>query len=471
MKSIGFKNFRRFQEMNSISLGGINMFVGGNNAGKSTVVKGMLLLIDFLKNSRTPYSEYPKFRFDGPESHDVNIDTFRRAKCWNTDENEITFTTVLDDIEIGVCIYSPKDESKEDVAYADVKYYKVFDKETGISLDFQFTGAGEQYGVTVTTPKRSYSLKLQKDFWSDNIPDVVSYIGGLTNPLYSNNGDDDKNDEKNRNGLMKSYDSQLHDIKERFLKAIYKIQIEYIYSHDAGQRVLYNIKDENDYVSKSIHEFYNQRITSKAPLGKRFVCKWLKEFCKVDDYRITNIQGEAYQFELKTGGKWVNLADMGRGTIQVVTLLVRIASIIKKYERDSSVNYLLSEPKVPIVLVEEPEQNLHPALQSQLTELFYDVYKTYGIRFIIETHSEYLIRKTQVLVANEDYEDEKALMENNPFKVYFFEPDSTKKPRNMEYEISGAFKEKFGTGFFDEASKSDMTIIRKEYELKKKNKK
>ena len=43
MKSIGFKNFRRFQEMNSISLGGVNMFVGGNNAGKSTVVKGLLL--------------------------------------------------------------------------------------------------------------------------------------------------------------------------------------------------------------------------------------------------------------------------------------------------------------------------------------------------------------------------------------------------------------------------------------------
>ena len=62
-------------------------------------------------------------------------------------------------------------------------------------------------------------------------------------------------------------------------------------------------------------------------------------------------------------------------------------------------------------------------------------------------------------------------MENNPFKVYFFESDPMKKPRNMEYEISGAFKEKFGSGFFDEASKSDMTIIRKEYELKKKNQK
>ena len=94
------------------------------------------------------------------------------------------------------------------------------------------------------------------------------------------------------------------------------------------------------------------------------------------------------------------------------------------------------------------------------------------MRFIIETHSEYLIRKTQVLVAQENYEDEDALKENNPFMVYYFDGDNEKKPYyQMEYELSGAFKDKFGEGFFDEASKLDMTIIRKEFELKKKNRK
>ena len=40
----------------------------------------------------------------------------------------------------------------------------------------------------------------------------------------------------------------------------------------------------------------------------------------------------------------------------------------------------------------------------------------------------------------------------------------------MCYQITGAFKEKFGPGFFDEATKSDMVIIRKEYEHNKKRK-
>ena len=107
MKSIGFNNFRRFKEMNPIELGGVNMFVGGNNAGKSTVVKGMLLLFDFLKNSRTSFNENPKFRFDGPDSHDVNIDTFRRALCWDTDEKEITFTIGDDHYSISLTKHRP----------------------------------------------------------------------------------------------------------------------------------------------------------------------------------------------------------------------------------------------------------------------------------------------------------------------------------------------------------------------------
>ena len=451
MEAIGFKNFRRFKKMDPIKLGGINMFVGGNNAGKSTVVKGLLLLIDFLKNSKTSYSEPPKFRFDGPESHDVNIDTFKRALCWEADENEITFTSSIDDFDIGVCIYSPKDVKKEDVAYADVKYFKVFDNKTGIKLDFQFTESEEKFGATVTAQKNKFNIRLQKDFWSDDLPDVVSYLGGLTNSYISTPDDVDEEDEKHRNALKKAYDGQLNDIKIRFQKAISRIHPEYIYSHDASQKVLYNKKDENDYVSKSIHDFYNQRITSKSPIGKDFVRNWLRRLCNVDDYRITTTQGVAYQFELKTNGEWVNLADMGRGSIQIVTLLVRIASIIKKYEKDDIVlNILMSDDsKNPIVLVEEPEQNLHPALQSQLADLFYDAYEHYGIHFIIETHSEYLIRKSQVLVM-EKIKKKNFSIGNNPFNVYFF--DAEEGPYKMIYRENGRFSNEFKTSFYKEAS-------------------
>ena len=53
MRQIGFKNFRKFENFPSIELAPITVLVGENNAGKSTVVKGMLALSDFFNKLET----------------------------------------------------------------------------------------------------------------------------------------------------------------------------------------------------------------------------------------------------------------------------------------------------------------------------------------------------------------------------------------------------------------------------------
>lgn len=83
--------------------------------------------------------------------------------------------------------------------------------------------------------------------------------------------------------------------------------------------------------------------------------------------------------------------------------------------------------------------------------MFVDAYQKYKIRFIIETHSEYLIRKTQTLVS-QNYNTIENLQQENPFKIFYFQ----KKPENPVYEMiyrpDGRFSNDFGTGFFDEAT-------------------
>ena len=132
------------------------------------------------------------------------------------------------------------------------------------------------------------------------------------------------------------------------------------------------------------------------------------------------------------------------GSIQLVVLLLRLAIAIKRSERSGT---------RPTIIVEEPEQNLHPAKQSQLAELFYKASSEFGLRFIIETHSEYLIRRSQVVVAeNSDKEEWK-----NPFAVYYFLDNGA--PYAMEYRKDGKFSNEFGTGFFDEASNLAFKIF------------
>ena len=125
MKQIGFKNFRRFENFPSMNLSPITIFVGENNAGKSTVVKGILALSDFLNRWRddldffigerneksaqkrkaaiTEYLKNQKFYFN--TSYLAHIGTFKRALYNKAESNVISFYTKLgfQDLTIDVC--------------------------------------------------------------------------------------------------------------------------------------------------------------------------------------------------------------------------------------------------------------------------------------------------------------------------------------------------------------------------------
>ena len=48
MKQLSFSNFRRFEYFPPLAFGDITFLVGGNNCGKSTLVKALLLTLSLL---------------------------------------------------------------------------------------------------------------------------------------------------------------------------------------------------------------------------------------------------------------------------------------------------------------------------------------------------------------------------------------------------------------------------------------
>ena len=78
-----------------------------------------------------------------------------------------------------------------------------------------------------------------------------------------------------------------------------------------------------------------------------------------------------------------NLADLGFGTSQLLPVLVAVNQLI-----DGS-----------MFTVSQPETHLHPSVQAQLGDYFVRVAKQRQLRFIVETHSEYLINRLRLLVA------------------------------------------------------------------------
>lgn len=161
------------------------------------------------------------------------------------------------------------------------------------------------------------------------------------------------------------------------------------------------------------------------------------------DYKINLIAGEVYTFEiLDKNDKWVHISDIGTGALRLIEIIL----------------FILNSDNSASLFIEEPEQNLHPLLQSRLADFFVKVNHGLGHKIIVETHSEYLVRRSQVLWAEMNLKDEGKV--ENPFKVYYFPQEGL--PYEMNYLPSGRFENSFGKGFFDEASASALALSRLE---------
>ncbi len=128
------------------------------------------------------------------------------------------------------------------------------------------------------------------------------------------------------------------------------------------------------------------------------------------------------------------------------------------YRASQSFDYKFSKDgfSESLLTVEEPEANLHPAFQSKLADFFIDAYNTFNIKFIVETHSEYLVRKLQYLTAKGD------LKINDTVIYYFHHSDRIPEGKKQVYKINidnrGRLTENFGEGFFDVAGELEFLL-------------
>lgn len=225
-------------------------------------------------------------------------------------------------------------------------------------------------------------------------------------------------------------------------------------------------------IAKTEYEGYQKRAhgsNKKNYIADSFLNKWIgKEgfnICK--SISIESVVGTAIIVRLtKEDGSEVFLTDEGFGLTQLVSMLIIIETAILNARGVSYNNYWHQSDldglnttqfyyELQTIAVEEPELHLHPSFQSKLADMFKSA-SEYNIHFIVETHSEYLVRRAQRLVAEKKYQNEKQLKSNNPFKVVYCPQND--RPYDMELNIYGRFTNFFDEGFFDVASNDALAI-------------
>jgi len=508
MKSIGFKNFRRFDNFPSLELGEITLMVGGNNSGKSTLVKSILLTLDYLRTQQGD-----KMYFDKNTLNDVNIVTFGRARCNYTDSKEIIFDCTLGKFEITIIT-----KGEDDDTFANVMSLVIKDMVSKINLEINFqtftisfemdsTSGDElsqyddidiqelitkaidllqeqlenaenwneklkiqaeiniqenklkrslgykktnnnQYSITKVQYNINNRLEfdLNENSFEENIIDFIITNRNMISLAQSKQGNI-SNSELVDMKYLDLHSDLLYKFSDELKSTLHKNRFVYLAAHSTKQSALFSIRDKENMISVAIHEFHQLKL-DKLSEERRFVINWMKEFEIGTNFDIKVQASEAYTFIIESEGKPIHLGDKGMGSIQAMTLILQLATIIRKFK---------GQTEGCIVIIEEPELNMHPKLQSKLADLFEYINKTYGIRFIVETHSEYLIRRTQVIVANEKYKDQKDVDENNKFRVYYF--PTKEMPYSMHYRPDGKFSNEFGTGFFDVSNNLIFKIL------------
>ena len=244
--------------------------------------------------------------------------------------------------------------------------------------------------------------------------------------------------------------------------------VHYISSESAKIKRLYSLDGEND----SFNQILMRHIEAKRNYKKgysddsytpdEFLNTWLQKFGIAHHISIKNTddgQGVTLRIFTDENDKEGHLlADEGYGMTQLFSIILGIEtlalSIPKHYisydKREKEYDYSL-------MAIEEPENHLHPSYQSMLAEMFHDAYKRFNIHFIVETHSEYMIRKSQLITAGMNFTSNDEADEKSAFITYYMPKDGI--PYSLGYRKDGKFKEQFGTGFFDEASNLAFELL------------
>lgn len=186
------------------------------------------------------------------------------------------------------------------------------------------------------------------------------------------------------------------------------------------------------------------------------VSNWFRDAmeCKLD---VRDVGSSLFSVVVKKGDDCEdNIIDTGYGISQVLPIVTQLYNTYGAMSREQQRYFGIRQKNV--FILEQPELHLHPAAQAQLADLFVNnVINNKSRKLLIETHSEHLIRKLQVLIA-----DPEVKIDNDQVAIYYIDKDSDNNSiiKNMKIASNGQFEDEWPSGFFDKSYELTKLLLR-----------
>jgi predicted ATPase len=244
--------------------------------------------------------------------------------------------------------------------------------------------------------------------------------------------------------------STLVDLPDRIIKSYRIIDDSAAISHPSETSLEYYVDAINHYLGpahlntgycihhETILEYDDIESLFNTILSKGLNTKYIQEFLNTDGYL------DRYQLFDQSNNIKVNMDEVGLGITQVLPIVSRLA-----VANDA------------LLIFEQPELHLHPGMQTGLAKLIVHSAKTRGNRFLIETHSEHLIKAIQLEVARHTSTGGQEGLSRDDINVLYTRRDPKHKSstiRKIELDPFGSFTEPWPDDFFDAGA--DLTMER-----------
>jgi predicted ATPase len=212
----------------------------------------------------------------------------------------------------------------------------------------------------------------------------------------------------------------LHNIAERV----------YINNDKKQTREVKNVKDLIDFLDTN---------TNKELFEVKLI-NLLKEFGIAEGFTIKK-EGVTKEFRVKINNLDNNIKDVGFG----VSLQLPIFAQAIVSEEAKTIKYNGNQIFVgKTLLIEQPEVHLHPRLQAKFIETLLGIGNNNA--YFIETHSEHIIRMLQLLVKTKKFN-----LKTDDVSIHYFKKEGKKMQKSVHTINSetGKLNPNFPKGFYD----------------------